>query len=306
LWLLSSASYAQTDLLLELTQSSVSESIVTQSQKSSLAERPSKSVAIKSKRQASSGFKPSFSARGIRLRKEALKGIGKTQKLRIQMPDSRFVEGTVAARWKVQANGNAVDNTQIDLPKGEGFIHIASTPGVRTELLFLQVENQKVFRAELDEQGLGILYEEDPNVYFCVNHPTLELGNNAAEAPYSPEVAALIPPIADLQNLQSKPGASKTLFVNYWGGTLQGSAWNSDFNGIYLPFDTDGNSSSFSENERFLMWLGWREAAEDFASFDINITTSQSVYDSTAIVNRSQIIASPTNFYNAGILGCLQ
>ncbi|MGK0373842.1 MAG: hypothetical protein ACJA2E_000310, partial [Arenicella sp.] len=297
---LPSVALAQTDVLIEFTGNSVSSSSKTIGRKTALSEKPSIPAPLEVKQKAVERFKSSFSPKAVRLKKQALKNLGKSKKLRVQTPDGRLVEGTVTGRWRFQLDGKPIDNTQITLPKGDGFLHISSQQGTKTELLYLQVINKKVFKADIDQQGNGTLDEVDPNLYFCVNHPSVETGLNADTAPYSPQLAALIPPISDLKNLQSKPGANKTLYVNYWGGTLVGSIWNADFDGIYQPFDTNGNSSSFTEAERYLMWLGWREASEDFASFDINITTSQSVYDSTPTVNRSQIIASPTNFYNAG------
>ncbi|WP_211664884.1 FG-GAP-like repeat-containing protein, partial [Litorilituus lipolyticus] len=85
---------------------------------------------------------------------------------------------------------------------------------------------------------------------------------------------------------------------------MSNTAWNDQNNSgndiTYTPYSNDQNTSEFSDNEKYLIWLAWLEASEDFGSFDINITTSQAVYDSTPKSERSQLIATTTDsFYGS-------
>ena len=43
------------------------------------------------------------------------------------------------------------------------------------------------------------------------------------------------------------------------------------------------------------MTLVWKRAAEDFAPFDINVTTDRSVYDAAAVGSRVHCIITPTD-----------
>jgi PKD repeat protein len=58
---------------------------------------------------------------------------------------------------------------------------------------------------------------------------------------------------------------------------ITGTAWNSSYNGgarIDAPaFDIDGNPASFSESERNVIIETWLRVAEDFAPFNVDVTT---------------------------------
>lgn len=74
--------------------------------------------------------------------------------------------------------------------------------------------------------------------------------------------------------LHSKPGAPRTIYLNFKGATLTGTAWNSSGNSlIALPFDLDGLPYSFSTAELQRIQYLWQRVAEDYAAFDVNVTT---------------------------------
>ncbi len=66
---------------------------------------------------------------------------------------------------------------------------------------------------------------------------------------------------SDVFSLHSKPGASKVLYVDFDGHDLINTAWNG-YSGqevLYmLPFDLDGNPSSFSQSELNRIAESWR------------------------------------------------
>jgi hypothetical protein len=83
-------------------------------------------------------------------------------------------------------------------------------------------------------------------------------------------------PLAGVPIHHSLVGASRVLYLDFTGMTITGTAWN-DWRAVAswtaLPFDTDGNTSSFSASERQVISRVWNRMAEDFAPFGVDVTT---------------------------------
>jgi len=79
--------------------------------------------------------------------------------------------------------------------------------------------------------------------------------------------------IAGLPQLSSRPGAAATIFLDFDGHTE--AAWGSYYNVVTRVFDRDGNAGSFSASEVSSIQEIWARVAEDFAPFNINVTTVQ-------------------------------
>ena len=74
--------------------------------------------------------------------------------------------------------------------------------------------------------------------------------------------------------LHSRPGAARTIYLNFKGATLTGTAWNSSGNTIQAPaFDLDGIPGTFNTTELQRIQYIWQRVAEDYAPFDVNVTT---------------------------------
>ena len=71
--------------------------------------------------------------------------------------------------------------------------------------------------------------------------------------------------------LHSRPGATKVIYLDFDGHDASSTSWGND--AIARPFDFDGDPSTFSNSERDRMQYIWRRVAEDFALFDIDVTT---------------------------------
>ncbi|MBI5425671.1 MAG: putative Ig domain-containing protein [Opitutae bacterium] len=83
-------------------------------------------------------------------------------------------------------------------------------------------------------------------------------------------------PIANPPAYSSRPGAANVLYLDFNGHVLTGSAWNSSANVSswnFLAYDLDGDSATFSEAEQSAIYQIWQRVAEDFAPFNINVTT---------------------------------
>ena len=83
--------------------------------------------------------------------------------------------------------------------------------------------------------------------------------------------------LAETFHLHSNPGATKTIFLDFTGYTTSGTYWNSSFNNgndiVTAAYDFDG-SGSFSDAELERIQRIWQRVAEDFAPFDVNVTTA--------------------------------
>ncbi len=77
--------------------------------------------------------------------------------------------------------------------------------------------------------------------------------------------------------LHSNPGASKKIYLDFDGHVTSGTSWNSAFTGgasIVTPaYDFNGNTSSFSNSELERIQFIWQRVAEDYAPFDVDVTT---------------------------------
>lgn len=86
------------------------------------------------------------------------------------------------------------------------------------------------------------------------------------------------PTTADALFLHSKPGASKTIYLDFDGHVTRGTYWNSNFTGgadiVTPPYSNDSTiTTTFSTTELNNIISIWQRVAEDFAPFDVNVTT---------------------------------
>ena len=76
--------------------------------------------------------------------------------------------------------------------------------------------------------------------------------------------------------LHSKPDATNVLVLDFDGYTITDTKWNDSYNEDYWdakPFDTDEDESTLSTDEIEAIKSIWRRVAEDYAPFNIDITT---------------------------------
>ncbi|MEZ6044699.1 MAG: Calx-beta domain-containing protein [Planctomycetaceae bacterium] len=80
--------------------------------------------------------------------------------------------------------------------------------------------------------------------------------------------------------LQSNPGASHTIYLDFNGHVTTGTAWNT-FSGMQTitspAYDFDGNVDVFTDEELVEIQKIWARVAEDFVPFDVNVTTLEPV-----------------------------
>ncbi|GAA4696406.1 hypothetical protein GCM10023226_38560 [Nocardioides nanhaiensis] len=90
----------------------------------------------------------------------------------------------------------------------------------------------------------------------------------------TPQAAAA--PLAETFQLHSNPTASLTILLDFDGSYVGGTAWNSQTGvtpGTHPAWDPAGNGATFSDSEKQLVQEVWAMVAEDYAPFDVDVTT---------------------------------
>ncbi len=65
----------------------------------------------------------------------------------------------------------------------------------------------------------------------------------------------------------SRPGASRTIFIDFGGETIEGTEWNRTVDEETIEVPAYGADEEFQR-------VVWERVAQDYASFDVNVTTS--------------------------------
>ncbi|MCW8927154.1 MAG: hypothetical protein OQJ84_12920, partial [Xanthomonadales bacterium] len=125
-----------------------------------------------------------------------------------------------------------------------------------------------------------------------------DFGPEPAEDAYLP----MLPPVgaalteAETFLLHSRPGAPNVIYLDFNGHTISGTAWNSNY-GVTTyyarAYDPDGDdvppysanadctspppsvTVNFSANELAIIHQIWHRIAEDYAPFDVDVTTEE-------------------------------
>lgn len=111
--------------------------------------------------------------------------------------------------------------------------------------------------------------------------------------------------------LNSRPGATKTLYMDFDGHHSVGNSWGHNI--VFPAYDTNGDPNSFSDAELDSIIRWWLYVVEDFAPFNINVTTQDpGVAALTRTFGGDQtygtrcVITQPTNGFGDGIGGVAQ
>ena len=162
-----------------------------------------------------------------------------------------------------------------DLPPGRTRERIESLPWQARERAMEWLNRFEFPAADLefirvDNEG-GVLYVE----------PVPDLPEEAPDSAQAPDAdadgtEAAAAAVDNAFLLHSRPGAPNVLYLDFDGHEISGTAWNSVYDPLFAkPFDLDGDPSTFNEAERTAIAEIWHRVAEDFAAFDIDVTTEE-------------------------------
>jgi PKD repeat protein len=107
--------------------------------------------------------------------------------------------------------------------------------------------------------------------------------------------------------LHSRPGANRTIYLDFNGATITGTAWNSSKGTINAAaYDFDAAPGSFSNAELQRIQYIWQRVAEDYAPFDVDVTTEQPAPDRLTRTSTSDQTFGTTVVItrNSGIYDC--
>lgn len=96
--------------------------------------------------------------------------------------------------------------------------------------------------------------------------------------PSSPPVGLMGPeaapfPTTETFKLHSRPTATRKIYLDFDGHTTTDPLWNSGAPVNTPAFTFEGTSDSFTTNEHLRIQYIWERVAEDFAPFDVDVTT---------------------------------
>jgi hypothetical protein len=121
---------------------------------------------------------------------------------------------------------------------------------------------------QLLRQDRAAAVDTEGHLYYADNFTQVGEPQRAAAAPY---------PYAQTFSLHSNPGSSRKIYLDFNGHVVSNSRWNAD-EGISSTakqpaFNLDGDASTFSEAERDAIQDIWQRVAEDYAPFNVDVTT---------------------------------
>jgi hypothetical protein len=131
------------------------------------------------------------------------------------------------------------------------------------------------------ELDLGSLDVDDEGALFYADHFALDpAAIPAQEESVIPAVALPVSPFPDGLIFHSRRGSSNVLFLNFAGENVTNTQWNTSLGRTLIPavaFSTDNNYSTFSDAEQLAIRRIWQRVSEDYAPFDIDVTTERPV-----------------------------
>jgi PKD repeat protein len=78
--------------------------------------------------------------------------------------------------------------------------------------------------------------------------------------------------------LHSRPGATRTIYLDFNGHVATGTAWNASYGLTTITnraFSLDADPNTFTVDEHAAIQRAWQRVAEDFAMFDVDVTTEE-------------------------------
>ena len=162
------------------------------------------------------------------------------------------------------------------------------------------------FRAELREDPMlwvgktGQLLFVDDLEFGPMTHGVLD----SATVPDGVEVFKL----HSRTSTQSSP-TTRVIVLDFDGHDARGTAWGNTTAQDTAPYDTDDSPSTFSDAERAVIYSVWQRVAEDYAPFNVDVTTEDPGWVG---INRSgtgdvafgtRVVITPSKPYNCSCGG---
>lgn len=221
----------------------------------------------------------------------------KDTRLELELPDGRRGVGVIERSVTDADGGWVMIEGRMREPAEGRFLFRKQPEGTPSEryvgaIRFPEADDGYVL-SENDE-GKPVLRRRHADEVSCVGFPEAAAPiPEADEDEIAGEAEELVPdehptdrPIPDYQNgvrpLESLPGATAVIYLDFDGEPGPHEGWG----------DFDAAPSGSSNAEIFEIWA---RVAEDFAPYDINVTTDLRVYQDAPETSRQRCIITPTN-----------
>lgn len=103
--------------------------------------------------------------------------------------------------------------------------------------------------------------------------------NNAPAARAAAAADIAVPPGVDVFALHSRPNSNRTIYLDFNGHSVEGTAWNGGARIDAPAFDADGNPATFNTAERESIYEAFLAVSEDYRTFDVDVTTQEPAAD---------------------------
>ncbi|TCO46249.1 metallopeptidase family M12-like protein [Kribbella antiqua] len=152
--------------------------------------------------------------------------------------------------------------------------------------------------------------DKDGTLFY--REPVAGATSSTSEASPSFATAAVTGATGPAFELHSKKGSNRTIYLDFDGHTITGTGWNTDGKPetVKVPaYDTDGNKSNWSTAEQDVVHDVWARVAEDYAPFDVDVTTQappESAITRTDAADQqygTRVLIDPSSWYQSSC-GC--
>jgi hypothetical protein len=122
--------------------------------------------------------------------------------------------------------------------------------------------------------------DHDHDLHLAAGHAPAYFCYGLQEAPAGPDTTPITTtpsyPQSQTFLLHSRPTATRKIYLDFTGHTTTGTAWNGLWSRTSFttpPYSIDADTATFNTAEHAAIQTVWRQMAEDFAQFDVDVTT---------------------------------
>ncbi|MNX28771.1 Development-specific protein S [compost metagenome] len=204
------------------------------------------------------------------------KGIEKT--ILLQVENSKNFKGKINYKESDFSSEFLIGEIK-DVPESSFFVKVIDK---KLEGHIILKKTKEAFKYYSDAQGNAYVSKVDINTIVCINFD--DIPENTKKTTNKTAVAAAIAPA--LLNLQSLPGAAGCVMLDFDGYNMPaGNLWN---NGNAINAAPSGMSDADVQQH-------WEVVSEDYRPFNLNVTTSEAVFNSYPRNRRMRVVVTPTN-----------
>jgi len=167
---------------------------------------------------------------------------------------------------------------------GKNLAEVAQNIGVTSDKLKQMFQQDLTMRIDANNRIFFVDNMIDPQDKLMATNQAPDINatpttTGSASVPIASPAA-----LANAFTLHSKPGASKTIYLDFDGYSAENTAW-SNTTITAQAFDLTGNPLIFDNTERSTIISIWNRIAEDYIPFDIDVTTELPSMDALTRTN---------------------